>query len=128
MVYPDRILPYDEPEEEDRIDDLRMFAASLPNFNLIKPVDLEYILKRTVQQHSGYSLLGYCVYGMRYNRRELRRNWERYIKRYQAARTIKKYVIPYLNNPERDSVKARLLGEYEEFNQTFKFNLRLGEN
>ena len=119
MVYPDRILPYDEPEEEDRIDDLRIFAASLPNFNLIKPVDLEFLLKRIVQQQTGYSLVGYCVYGMRYNRRELRRNWERYIKRYQAARTIKKYVIPYLNNPERPTVKARLLSEYQELNETF---------
>ena len=106
---------FQEPSEETRLNDLKKSVLKLPGINKILEEDLDHLLRQIVKRNEGLSLTGYQVFGRKTNMNDFLREFENYKKRKQAALTIKKYAIPYICKPDRPSVRARLLEEYEEF-------------
>jgi hypothetical protein len=107
---------FPEPSEETRLSDLKKSVLELPGINEILKEDLDHLLRQIVKRNEGFSQSGYIAFGMRRSMEDFLREFENYKKRKQAALTIKKYTIPYITNPARPSVLARLLGECETFN------------
>ena len=110
---------FPEPIEETRLSDLKKSVLELPGINEILKEDLDYLLRQIVKRNEGFSHTGYITFGMRRSMEDFLREFENYKKRNQAALTIKKYTIPYITNPARPSVLARLLGECKTFNLEF---------